>query len=168
MAITKKYSNPHRLEQGRHSAFSLVEMIVVVVIMGIFASVSIPRYASFISNQRVEAAVRKIKMDLQYAKNRAKVSSLSRTVEFDVPGNVYRIIGEFDIDHPDTPYLVSLSSAPYNAQLVSVDFNSTTTVTYDGYGVPDNNGTIIISVGNITETIYVIKPDSFVLPGVNE
>lgn len=167
MALLQQHGKWFNTKQGRYGAFSLVEMAVVVVIMGIFASVSIPRYASFISNQRAEAAARKIKMDLQYAKNRAKVSSLSRTVEFDVPGNVYRLIGEFDIDHPDTPYLVALSSAPYHAQLVSVDFNSTTTVTYDGYGVPDNNGTIVISVGNIIETIYVIKPDSVVLPGVN-
>lgn len=150
---------------GQRTAFTLVEMVVVVVIMGIFAGVTIPRFSSFISTQRAEASVRKITMDLEYAKNRAKNSSQSRTVEFNISNNTYRIIGESDIDHPSTPYQVSISDPPYHAQLVSVDFNSTTKVVYDGYGVPNYNGTIVIKVGTITETIYVNKPDSAVLPG---
>ena len=165
MLFLLRCQKANRHQPECHCAFSLVEMVVVVTIMGVLTGVAVPLYSSMISNQRMEAAVRKITLDLQYAENRAKVSSQARVVEFDVSKNLYRIVGENDIDHPSLSYQVSLSTPPYNARLISVDFNSKTTVTYDGYGVPDNNGTIVLQVGNLTETIYVNKPDSMVMPG---
>lgn len=148
-------------------ALSFLEVIMVVIIIGVLAGVAVPRYASFLSMQRAEAAARKVRMDLQYAKNRARISSSSQTVDFNIVDHTYRIVGISDIDHPDKLYQVSLSKPPYRAQLVSVDFNSTTSVTFNGYGVPDNSGTIVIQVGNHVETIRIIKPDdtSLTLPG---
>jgi len=156
--------------QSKHDnrrALSFLEVIMVVIIVGVLAGVAVPRYASFLSMQRAEAAARKVRIDLQYAKNRARISSTAQSVNFNIIDHTYLIIGANDLDHPDLPYRVSLSTPPYRAQLVSVDFNSTTSVTFNGYGVPDNSGTIVIQVGNHVETIRIIKPDdtSLTLPG---
>lgn len=148
----------------KHKAISFIELVIVVVIIGILAGVSIPRYASFLSTQRVESAARKIKMDLQFAKNRARISSSIRTVEFDVLNNSYRIVGMSDFNHKANEYQVFLDKPPYSAELVSVDFSATAKVTFDGYGVPDNSGTIVIQVGNNIETIYIYRPSNLVIP----
>jgi len=155
--------NPNNMHSKR-KAISFIELVIVVIIIGILAGVSIPRYGSFLATQRVESAARKIKMDLQFAKNRARISSSIRTIEFDVINNSYRILGMNDLNHKANEYQVFLDKPPYRATLVSVDFNATDKVTFDGYGVPDNNGTIVVQVGNNIETIYINKPDNLLNP----
>lgn len=150
--------------QNKHKAISFIELVIVVMIIGILAGVSIPRYASFLSTQRVESAARKIKMDLQFAKNRARISSSNRIIEFDVINNSYRIVGMNDLNHKANEYQVFLDKPPYHAELVSADFNTTAKVTFDGYGVPDNNGTIVVQVGNNIEIINIYRPDNLVNP----
>jgi len=155
----------YRAKNNTPRALSILEVTIVMVIIGVMAGITVTQYSSFLSNQRARGAVQKVKMDLEYAKNQARISSSSRTVTFDIANNTYSIVGESSLDHSDNPYVVSLSDPPYRAKLVFVDFNSTTTVTFDGFGVPDHSGSIVIRVGNNDETINVVKPDSPEQPG---
>jgi hypothetical protein len=61
------------------------------------------------------------------------------------------------MDSPTAQYLVSLSSAPYYSTLGTVSFGGAgaTSVTFNGYGVPDNAGTIVVRSGNVTRQISV-------------
>ena len=51
-------------------------------------------------------------------------------------------------------YLVNLASDPFRAS-VKVDFAGTAQVTFDGYGHPDNAGSIIVYAGKAVRTITV-------------
>ncbi len=140
---------------SRRSAFTLVELVLVVVIIAVIAGIATPRYGSAIAHQQIDAAVRRIETDLALVQQRAKFSSTSQTIQFDALNESYGVVGMVDPDHPARIYRVELSVSPYDAAIHTVDFGGTSAVTFDGYGDPDNKGTIVIKVGNTYKTITV-------------
>ena len=51
----------------RSSAFTLVELIIVVLIIGIIAAVAVPRFSESLMYHRAEAAAKRIQVDLGLA-----------------------------------------------------------------------------------------------------
>lgn len=136
-------------------AFSLTELAVVLVITGILAGIALPRYADAVATRRLDAAARRLVVDLSLARSRAKTSSTSQTVAFDVSADKYELVG---MDHPDRagqPYRVQLSDEPYQAKIVSVQFGGDAEIVFDGFGMPDTKGTIVIQVGGYQKTVIV-------------
>jgi type II secretory pathway pseudopilin PulG len=143
------------MTRRRYTAFSILELVMVTIILAIVAAIAAPRYANAVALQRVEAAAQRVANDLALAQRRARFSSTSQTVNFDVDGEFYVVPGMQDPDHPSKAYTVPLSDDPYAASIVSADFAGTTSVTFDGYGVPDNSGTIVIQSNTRRKTITV-------------
>lgn len=141
----------HKTRNGRRPgrAFTLVELVLVTVIVAIFASIAVPRYANFVAQQRADAAAGRIKTDLALARRQARFSSTARTVTFDVGADSYTLVGMEDPDHPAQTYQVNIAAEPYNARITSVDFNGDTQLTFDGYGTPVDTGGTPVS-GKVT------------------
>lgn len=143
------------MNSKRCQGFSLIELVTVVIIIGILASMAIPRFANFTGRQRADAAARRIAVDLSLAQGRAGSSSRSQTADFDVAGNSYRLIGIPDPNRPDVEYVVSLSEDPYQAKLISADFGGDAQVVFDGYGTPDSGGKVVVGWGTIQKTVVL-------------
>ncbi len=128
---------------------------MVMVIIGVLSSIAFPRYAEFVSNQRLEAASRKVMADLTYAQRLARQSSASRMIKFSVAESQYTLDGVADPDHPSQTYVVRLSDEPFQARIVSASFGGDANLSYNGYGTPDSSGTLVIAVGSRQTTISV-------------
>lgn len=133
--------------------FSLIELIFVLAIIGILTALAVPRFGSSIAFQRADMAADRIVADLSLARERAVTTSSSLTVQFKPGSNAYALQGMQHLDRSGDAYDVDLSAEPYEATLVSADFGGDTEVVFDGYGVPDSGGTVIIQVGGETRTI---------------
>ena len=146
-------------QQGRcrRLAFTVLELVVALAIVAMFASLAVPRYANFFARQRAESAARRIAIDLALAQRRAKFASATQTVTFDVAADAYELVGMQDPDHPTQPYVISLSDKPYGATIDSADFPGKTSkvIVFDGYGMPDGGGTVVVEVGSYQWTITV-------------
>jgi prepilin-type N-terminal cleavage/methylation domain-containing protein len=144
---------------GRRRAFSVLEVIIVLAIVGILASVAIPRFADAATRYRVDAAARRVVADLTLVRERAKQASSSEKVGFDVATNSYQISGMSDPDHPAQAYRVRLSEEPYYATIASADFAGQTAAVFDGFGLPvgiqGTAGTVVIQVGDEVRTIVL-------------
>ena len=137
------------------AAFTLIEMVIVVLIMGIMAAVAAPRFSDSLCRFRAEAAARRIAADLTLASQQAEAGEADRQVQFSLPANSYSLPGYMDPDHPDIEYEVYLSKTGHPANLVSCDFGGDSFVTFDMYGKPQNAGTVVVQSGGDQKTVRV-------------
>ena len=139
----------------RQRAFTLLELILVLAIITVLAAIAVPRYTAAQQNFRADAAARRLVADLGLARSRARSQSNSQTVVFNLASSQYQMPGVADLKDPAKTYTVLLGAAPYQARLVSVDFGGTSQVTFDGYGMPNCGGTVVISAGGVQRTVVL-------------
>ncbi len=138
-----------------YRGFSLLEVLLVLAIMGIAAAVAVPRYSRAGARYRADLAARRVAADLRLAQSQAKAASSARTVAFSVATEQYQLIGISSPDGVLGDYTVSLSAEPYEADLTSANFNGSSQVIFNGWGLPNNGGTVVISVGGQQRTVTV-------------
>lgn len=142
---------------SRHGAargFTLVELVVVLVIVSIMTAIAAPRYANATSRYRAEMAARKVAADLALAQSRARIQSAAQTVRFDTVAQSYTLPTMVDADHPASTYMVDLTQPPYRAT-VTLGLNSATAIVFNGYGMPDCGGRIVLQSGGATKVVTV-------------
>ncbi|UCD28899.1 MAG: prepilin-type N-terminal cleavage/methylation domain-containing protein [Planctomycetota bacterium] len=155
MGDKKRSINVFEAERG----FSLAELVVVTIIIGFLAAIAIPRFANAVSRHRADVTANRIIRDLELAQQRAKITSSSQTVRFNIMLNRYRLIDVVGVDSSRTAYVVTLSEQPYRAKIISFSLGGDTDIIFDGRGMPDSEGTITIEVGGKQKTIKV-DPDT--------
>lgn len=133
--------------------FSLLELILVLAIVATLAAIASPRYGYALARYRAEAAARRVAADLELARATAKADSTSVTVMFNLADNRYELIGVTSLDRDFTDAELVLSDEPYRSRLVAAGFNGNQVVVFDGYGVPDSGGTVVVSCGSVTRIV---------------
>jgi prepilin-type N-terminal cleavage/methylation domain-containing protein len=133
----------------RRYAFSMVELVIVVLVMGIFAAVAIPTFYDSLLFHRVESAARRIKADLELARRTARATSTEQS--FTVIGKTYSTSAAVaDLDKPTQTYSVDLAKAPYLLDVVTASFGGFTEVRFNGYGLPVKPDGTPLATGTIT------------------
>jgi type II secretory pathway pseudopilin PulG len=134
-----------------------VELVVVVLIVAILAAAAVPKYADALNRFRADAAARRIVADLAAAQARARAASTSLSIVFTLPpsGSRYQVVGMKDPDRPAAAYTVDLADSPYLATLRSASFGGDATIVYNGYGIPDSGGSIVVYCGQYVKTITI-------------
>jgi len=135
-------------QYDRHprAAFSLIELVVVIVIIGVMAAVAVPRFASAAGRYRLDAAARRVAADLRLARSTAMSRSANVQFLFDFAGTQYSIYNVQDIDRQGVHINVQLDEDPYHVDLVSVfgTTNGGVSIIFDGFGRPDQGGDIVL------------------------
>ena len=155
--------------------YTLVELTIVMLIMGIVAAAAVPRFNDSMDRFRVEAAASRIAADLNLVRARAMTQGSPQGVNFFTSSESYQLAGDPDIDSPGEEYWVYLSKTSYPVDLVSTTFTNTNAFTNivavvwdifgqaSGYAPPPNvqtplsSGTIVIASGSEQRTV-VINP----------
>lgn len=151
---------PDLYYRERHAAttdggFTLLEVLLVLAILAIFAAVAAPRYGRASGRYRADLAARRVMADLCLAQSCAKAASSSRTVSFSTATKSYQLLNVPSPDGLSGDYTVVLSAEPYNADLTSANFNGSSQVVFNGWGLPANGGTVVVSVGSQQRTVVV-------------
>lgn len=139
----------------RTAAFSLVELVLVMAIVGITAAIAAPRYARSIAAYSAQAAADRLRADLETARERAKAASSSYSVLFPVGQSAYDIYptaAPADLSRRST---VRLDADPYRASITSVNFEGFNVLTFSGFGLPDHGGAVAVTRGVATYTLTV-------------
>ena len=135
--------------------FSLVELVLVVLIIAIMAAVAVPRFAASATRNRVDAAANRLAADFRLAQRAARLSSASRSISVVVDADAYRLPELAGLDRATDQYEVRLGDPPYEVQIIQIDLGGDAVLTFDGYGVPDSKGEIVIQAGSEQRTIQV-------------
>jgi len=158
----------------RKRGFTLVEILMVVVIMGIVASIVIPQLGSR-DDLKLAAAARTVMADLAYAQSRGISTQARQYVVFSNGAYALRALNASNvlttITHPINPgnYTVNFDTGPLRGvSIASTSFNGQTSVAFDELGSPvafnpttqtlsalSGPGTIQMQSGGLTMTITI-------------
>jgi len=145
--------SPRHARRKSGAGVTSLELVIIVLIVGILASAAIPALSHSLSAHRVESAAQRVKLDLELARRRARVSSSSQSVQFDSASSSYTLPGVSHLDHPGLDYAVDLAGPPYDSLITSVDFGGDEQVIFNGYGLPDSGGAVVLQSGQYQRTV---------------
>lgn len=136
-----------RIINRRRRAFSLVELVIVLLVMSIFAAASAPAFIDSLLFGRVESAARRLKADLELVRQTARLKSTSQTLTF--AGSIYTTSTAIkNLDRPQQTNSVNLATSPFELTAVTANFGGLQTVSFDGYGTPSTGGTVLLRAIN--------------------
>lgn len=136
-------------------AFTLMELLLVLIVIGIAAALAIPLYVSAADTQ-LRTAASMIASDLEYAKSMSISTGKSHSVVFDTSAESYSIKDSDGqvIAHPvhiGSDYTVDFAndSRLNKVNIVNTNFGAANTVSFDNIGAPFNGSGAALSGGLI-------------------
>ena len=146
-------SRTHEVTSTR-CGFTFLEMIIGLLLMATTAVIAVPRWSASLQQLRVSNAASRIVTDLARTQSAAYNSSASKTITFTVGSSQYTVSDLKPLTNSPGQYVVALSADP--CRLVSVwGQTGTQTISFNGYGVPNKGGNIIIAAGSYQKTVVV-------------
>ncbi len=146
------HPKPTQLTKHTQDGFTLLEVLVVVLMVGILSTIAAPGWLSFVNGQRLNKANDEILAALQEAQREAKRTKLSYSVSLRTNSNIpeiavysgstptnWRNLGE-EVGVQAGQVLLGTNLSSTNTAGASVTFNSTTTqtITFDYMGTLPN------------------------------
>ncbi len=144
-----------RAARPSYDGFSIVEVVVVAIIIGIFGAIAVPRYVNSLTRYRADATARRVVADMNLARSTARQSSSQRQVTFNSVSHTYQLQNVKALDGNANNYDVDLTVSPYRAQIELVDFGGDAVLIFDGHGVPDSTGYVQVIVGSEVRRVGV-------------
>src|SRR5205085_2969391 len=115
---------------GTARAFSIFELIIVLLIMSILTAVAAPKFFDSLLFHRVESAARRVKTDLELAQTQARLTSASQSIAFTNSSSTYTLTGTKALDNPNAAYTVGLTKQPFSLDSATANFSGLTTITF--------------------------------------
>ena len=159
------HRSEHRREHHRHHGYSLMEMVIVMLTLGIVAAVAVPRYTASLNRYRTQVAVQRLAQDIELCRRHARFTSQNVTLTVSFGKSFYRISSVDSPLRPGNPYEVIIGDEGTNGAIcpvvngvVSSGSRSTTpdlTITFDRYGNPLQSAEIGIRYGSSTGIVQL-------------
>ena len=133
-----------RIQNLSNKAFTLLELILVIVITAILSVVVIPNVFSGYSTVRTSTAIRKIADDIRYCREEAIATRKRCRIQFNTGNNSYTVYLDGAVmPHPVNQgnFVVDLGS---DITLTSVSFTGDS-LSFNKFGNPAEGGTITLN-----------------------
>ncbi len=136
-----------------------MEIVIVITILAIISAAVTPRFFSSLTYHRAESAAQRIQFDCQWARRRAKTQSADQAVQFNPGANSYSLPTVARPNRAAADYVVELDAYPYAASIVSADFGGQPELVFDGFGLPQQAGNVVVQSGTSHRSIS-FDPDT--------
>ena len=143
-----------RLTRNR-LAFTAVEFLVVALIIGIVAAVTVPRYMGLMTRHSLRAAAKRVALDFEMVMSRAKMTSQSLEIVFSPDDDNYTVANLTGMNDGLSSYNVRLNEEPYRSTLQNAVFDGTSALTINGFGMPEGSGTVVLRRGDWVQVVTI-------------
>ncbi len=154
-------------------AFSMFEMVIVITIIGVVATIAIPKFADAGSGRRLSAAKKTLLEDIELAKLRSRSTSKMHLIKFYPDRNMYILVEGIDIKRETVILKRDFSESPYTVNLVktSLGIDNTAAITVYGdvspaftVGIRDQGTDIDIAIDgiddvNVTPVVNIVEDE---------
>ena len=149
------------------SAFSLLELIMVMAILSIASVIAVPKVGDLITDMRLKAAGDKLMDDLRYIHEYAIARHDTTWLVVNTGANSYGIYSgpsvatrQLILDPSTNQQAVLDFDTDYTgAQITSANFGGSSEFYYDWWGKPSNGGQVVL---NSSKTIVVVSETGYV------
>ena len=149
-----RFLSPAR--RGSVRGYTLLELVIVLAVIGVVATIGSVRYTGALTTYRLDAAAARVKADLDQAARKARATSSVVYVQFDAASNVYRILtsdeagsnAQGSTTAATGPLRVDLGADPYRVKVRKIQSTLVgTRVGFNAYGRPMNGLSVMLSAG---------------------
>jgi len=123
-------------------AFSMIELVLVVVIMGIIVTIAAPRFADAGSGRRLNAATSVIERDINAIQLRAKASGKVHTLKFYPDDEMYVAFEGTDINRNAIVLSRQLDADPLSVGLSRTNIGGDETIVISAFGEFEKSFTV--------------------------
>ena len=155
--------------KNRSGGFTLIEIIIVIVLLGIITIVAVPQMINTLKTKRLYDAIEKLSDDLNYCRDYAISQHTNTWVEFNVGLNQYRLLygnswasstGLIDPARNTTAWF-TINLDFIGVSLQSVSFTNGR-ISFNWWGTPSEGGNVVLTNGTNTHTIVVNAETGYV------
>jgi type II secretion system protein H len=147
------------------NGFTFIETLMVVLLMGIVATLAVPAVDSVLTGEKIDAAAASVVGDIRYAQSLAIRTQKLHSVIFNPANDTYRLTDQAGttVQHPLTKQAYQVSFVTQERwqgiDLVSTTFaGGTNTVTFDSLGAPQSAGVVTLGFAGKQRLISVVHP----------
>ena len=149
--------------------FTLIEIIIVIVIMGILAIVAVPQFTNTIQTKRLYDAVEKLNDDINYCRHYAISQHTNTYIRFQPNRERYRLFYGEDWGSRKALLSPGTNSKAWftipdmflGVGIQRTSFSSNR-LSFDWWGTPSQGGTVILTNGTNSRTITVNSETGYV------
>ncbi|MFC1784139.1 Tfp pilus assembly protein FimT/FimU [Candidatus Neomarinimicrobiota bacterium] len=152
-------------KKGNNRGVTLIEVVVVLFIIGIFVAAVLPKFRNTLDNANLMSAAGKLKDDLHYIHNFAVTHHRSTWFTVDINSNSYSY-GIYSTPPNSDPVELTDPATGQPAIIHLDDYNSIITsetlgggFDYSWWGTPSNSGQIVL---NGTKTIVIEAESGYI------
>ena len=144
---------------NHQKGFTLIELIIVMGIMGILATIAAPSFQNYIRNQNLKTAARGITSDFFATREKALSENVRYRITFDQASNSYTIAGGTAAGAPYVDQQTKLMTSYASYIKVDADqvvfFQTRGTVTACNFTISNtNNGSVANIIVNFPSRTY--------------
>ncbi len=131
---------------NKQSGFTLIELIVIIAIMAVFAGIAVPNFLSYMPKYRLNGAARQVMGDLMAARMKAVSQNCDVAVTFASGNPEYEIWTDSDNDDIEDSGEVITKNIQSNYHDVTIDTDRN--IKFSPRGTASSYGIIALSLPN--------------------
>lgn len=133
------------------NAFSTIELLIVLSIIGLTTAIAAPRYFSSMRRVKLERAASLIAADLARARDNARAFGFDQTIAFSTER--YSITTRTAAG--TTSKTINLTKDPFENAVAALRTGAANSVTFNQYGMPSNTIVIALRSGTVIRVLQV-------------